>query len=722
MRRMMWGVALCAGVALAVEHELDYEVTWVGNDAVGKPEWVPHNVEAYIVPDDGDQFTNVNWEEGGGNVMHFDRDGKWRGAAMHTHGWGNQGGEAVAVNTKYAFLALRMENEGGGLKDPATWPPAGSHWKGISRRLRADFTKAAPFEGGKGGKGDTLAGCFKVVEEYPVKGSATIRGVYATEAELFVAVREKNAVHVYDAETMEEKRSWAVERPDRLAMDAERKTLWVLQAPEDLKTGAWALAACDPQDGKVIRRMELDKAVRPSAISIDAKNRLLVCDTGASQQVLIFEGVKDGRPRQRGTFGERNGIFGGPVPGRVGERRFNNLIGAGCDAQGNFYVACNGGTAEGGTVIESYTPGGKLRWRRYGLFFVDVADLDAATEQVIYSKDRRFEVDFTKPPGEQMRYAAYTANPWKYPDDPRLRLWPSCARFTRVQGQPLLFVTSMSKEFILAYRFNPKTDGETAIPAMYYTRNLSGAPAGWPPHRPEGKTWVWTDLNADGQFQPDEYQELDRAGGSTVYSDDAATIWQVGPQAAVGVPFKGFTAKGVPTWAWDAPVTHARPKELTQLRRFKLDRARDIALFGGATDAHKNQHWKPMGPALCAYKNASTANPELMWSVILPYDAGGAGHESKEPMSFEVAGDHVFVCYTRGLKEDNVRFAFVKVFALADGRFIGNMASEGRTGEIGLLDLEESMRVRLLKDGTYVVFLEDDYKGKNVIFKWKPQK
>ena len=48
------------------------------------------------------------------------------------------------------------------------------------------------------------------------------------------------------------------------------------------------------------------------------------------------------------------------------------------------------------------------------------------------------------------------------------------------------------------------------------------------------------------------------------------------------------------------------------------------------------------------------------------------------------------------------------------------MASENKMGEIGLLDIEESMLVRQLKDGTYVVFLEDDYKGKNVIFKWKP--
>ena len=719
---MILGAVLCAGMAMAVTHDLDYEVTWVGNDSNGKPEWVLHNIEAYIVTEDGDQFTNVFWEEGGGNVMTFNSDGIWGGAAKATHGWGNGGGEAVAVNSKYAFLALRMENEGGGLKDASTWPPAGSHWKGISRRLRADFTKGAPFEGGKGGKGDTLPRSFKVVAEFPVKENVTLRGVYATETELFVSVRERNVIYVYDTETMTEKRSWTLSRPDRIAMDVERKTLWVLQAPEDLKAGAWTLVACDPRNGKVIHRTELDKAIRPTSISIDPKNRLLMCDAGVSQQVLIFEGIGNRRPKQRGTFGERFGIFGGPVTGKVGEWRFANPVGAGCDAAGNFYVASSSGTSGGGTVIESYAPDGKMRWRRYGVFFVDMADLDKDTEQVIYSKERRFEVDFSKPAGEDMMYVAYTANPWEYPNDPRIHLWPSSARFTRINGNPLLFVTSMSREYIVAYRFNPETDGETAIPAMLYVRNQSGCPENWPPERPEAKSWVWTDLNGDGQFQANEFQPMERPAGVPFFSDDEGTIWQVSNDAATAVPFKEFTPHGIPTWSWDKPQTYARPKELKQLRRFKLDRTRDIALFGGTTEEHKNQHWKPMGPALCAYKKITTANPELMWSIILPYNLGSGGHESNEPMSFEVIGDYIFVGYNRGLKEDETRWAYVKVFSLADGSFIGNMSSEDAVGEIGLLDVEEAIFVRQLKDGTYIIFIEDDYKGKNVIFKWNPKK
>ena len=62
----------------------------------------------------------------------------------------------------------------------------------------------------------------------------------------------------------------------------------------------------------------------------------------------------------------------------------------------------------------------------------------------------------------------------------------------------------------------------------------------------------------------------------------------------------------------------------------------------------------------------------------------------------------------------------MKVYGLTDGRFIGNLVPERITGELGLLDLEDSLRVRQLHDGSYVVFLEDDYKAKSVMMRWRP--
>ena len=85
-----------------------------------------------------------------------------------------------------------------------------------------------------------------------------------------------------------------------------------------------------------------------------------------------------------------------------------------------------------------------------------------------------------------------------------------------------------------------------------------------------------------------------------------------------------------------------------------------------------------------------------------------------------VAGEYVFVAYTRGLKADGLKYAFVKVFTLATGAAVGNLVAEKELGEIGLLDIVQSVRAVRRSNGEYVVFLEDDDKAKVVMFRWQP--
>lgn len=718
MKLKLFFTALMA--AFPVAADLPCEVSWIGNDWNGNPDWVLQDVDDLFVTPEGDVYTHIGWEEGGGNVMHFDREGLWKGVAMHTHGWGYGGGEAVAVNTRYVFIAQHVENEGGGLVDAATWPAKGLRWQGVSRRLRSDFRKGASFTGGKGGKGDTIKESFKPVAEAPDGSPAKIRGLWATDSELFVSVKNEGIIRVYDTESMEEKRSWPAHRPDRMVMDANT-TLWVLLAPEDEKTGAWILAGFDTE-GEERSRLTFDSAVRPADLAIDAQGRLLVSDTGVSQQILIYEGLENAVPKPCGTFGKLHGIFGGPVTGRTGAQRFNHPRGIGADATGNLYVANSGSTGGGSTVLESYAPDGKLRWRRCGLFFVDLADLDTESEQSIYSKEERFTVDFSKPAGEQTTYAAYTVNPWKYPDDPRIHIWSANAWFLKLQEVPLLFVSNMGQNYVQAYRFNAATDGESAIPAALFSKqHVKEQQDGWPHGQPGSGAWCWTDRNGDGAMQGDEYDVIELEGGGCMFVDGQGTLWRVFRDAVYGTVFKGFTPQGAPQWAWTEARKIERPEEISELRRFKINATRDIAAFGGDAGADKHQHWKPMGPAVAVYRDVLKGAPVRMWSKVLPYSKGSSGHESAEPMSFEIAGEYLFVCYTRGLIEENIKNAFVKVFDLADGNEVGNLLPEHVTGELGLLDLEDALRVRQLRDGSYILFLEDDYKAKNVMIRWKPE-
>ena len=118
---------LAAG-EMPVAPRLNAEVSWIGNTWNGKTAWVPQDIDDLFVAPSGDIFTNVGWEEGGGNVTHFAADGSWQGVAGHTHGWGYEGGMAVCANTRYVFISGRAENEGGKLVDAGTWPPKGFTW------------------------------------------------------------------------------------------------------------------------------------------------------------------------------------------------------------------------------------------------------------------------------------------------------------------------------------------------------------------------------------------------------------------------------------------------------------------------------------------------------------------------------------------------------------------------------------------------------------------
>ena len=159
---------------------LNYTVSWLGNTFAEPNKWVQMDAAAMFVTTDGTVYLNVFWEEGGRNVGIY-KGGQCIGNAGHTHGWGYEGGEAVTANDKYLFIAQHVNNEGGGLNSPKTWPPKGKGWTGVSRRFRDG--RPAPFAGGKGGDGDTLKGCFLPVNEFDEKAPVAITGMASDERE-----------------------------------------------------------------------------------------------------------------------------------------------------------------------------------------------------------------------------------------------------------------------------------------------------------------------------------------------------------------------------------------------------------------------------------------------------------------------------------------------------------------------------------------------------------
>ncbi len=143
-------------------------------------------------------------------------------------------------------------------------------------------------------------------------------------------------------------------------------------------------------------------------------------------------------------------------------------------------------------------------------------------------------------------------------------------------------------------------------------------------------------------------------------------------------------------------------------------------IIGGTTDEHKNQHWKPMGPVIARYDDWGKPLQRLRWLIVAPYEKGSKGHSSCEPMGFDVAGDFIFVPYTGASKAMKFSTGHIEVFSIDDGKTIGFMEPDAEIGEIGLQDIRECLRAIKRKNGEYVIFLEDDYKSKILVYCWRP--
>lgn len=685
--------------------------SWIGNSYGGARKWVQQDIAALCVMPDGTVFTNVEWDEAGGNAGEY-KNGELVRYAMRTHGWGNNGGTAVGANSRYLYLGMQVHNERGGLVDPATWPEKGKQWFGISRRLRSDISQGASFPGGKGGKGNTLKEAFLVVAEVPADQKGALPGICADENRLYVADPHASSVKVYDAETMRLLSEWPVQGTGPLSLGPDGQ-LWMLQRASE--TAPAALRKIDPGTGDATK-VGFAAELRPTAFCFDAKGQFLITDD-VSQQIHFFE-MKEGKLQMTDRFGIEGGIASG-TPGKVGDRKLNQISAIGCDAEGNLYLAHAAQSGGGGAVLESYRLAGeRLNWRLFGLTFVDMADLDGES---VYTKEERFQMDFAKEPGREASYAAYTIGRLKYPQDPRLHIWSAGAWIRRIQDRPVLFVNDMNGDHLQIYRFQPETDGEVAIPSGFFAKKQVKAKEPWPPHQPEKGGWIWRDGSGDGAFDADEYERgegEDMPAAQGWWVDRAGGVWLASQKSGLRYfPVQGLDHCGNPKWDFTTMKTFPHPPEFKEVKRLRYDSTTDTLYLGGTSAEAANQHWKPMGPVLARYEGWLHGQQRLVWQVILPYAEGSAGHASCEPMSFDVAGDFIFVAYTGASKPQGVKTGRVEVFQSRDGREAGHLEPGAEIGEVGLQDIRETLTVRRRENGEYIVMIEDDYKSKVVMYR-----
>jgi hypothetical protein len=724
------------GRAGAANAALSYRTSWIGNTwGYGDKRWMQIDVEAMAVTPEGDVFTNAPWDEAGGELGQY-RDAQLVRHGGGSHGWGMLGGDAIAVNDKYVYAAQMIDSLGNEAAQRMNMPREGEEWFGLTRRSRADIRDGAPFEGQvRWASGNHLA--FLLIARGPSHEDDAIRGLAADAARLFVSNLKENRIEIFDADSMQPLGGFQAHQPGRIAIAADG-TLWVIEGIRSLRTRRVVHLT---RDGGALGELALPEGAAPVDLALDGQGRLLVADNGPRQQILIFtadhaassaSGVREGgQPEPHAlmhltaSLGEMGGIYAGKI-GAPGPQRFNGLTGVGVDRAGNVYVSMNGAGPRGfdagpgtfdGALIESYAPDGRRRFSLQGLLFVDGAQFVDGDPPSVYSGSKRFTLDLSRPTGEEWSYAGYTADRFHYPYDPYFHLGFGGQRgmplVREVGGHRLLYATDMYSAFLRIYRFEP--DRETAIPSGLFARShINGA---WPPNQPLQGEWIWRDASGKGNFAAASFDQntgsTDAPPLSGWWVDSLGDVWQgTDSQGVRCFPLQGFDRLGNPIYSYAALRQYPPPAPFNRIARLNYFPADDTMFVSGQTPGHpfNSDNWNSAGSQLARYDHWKSGKPVLRYLIDLP-DLGPPDWLSIN--GFAVAGRYIFAVESRS--------AIVRVFDRDSGRDLGRLKPGPEVGGTsGWTDVPMPITAQRLKSGEYLVFVEEDARGKVLMYRFTP--
>ncbi len=439
-----------------------------------------------------------------------------------------------------------------------------------------------------------------------------------------------------------------------------------------------------------------------TSLGIDRLNNLLmVTDMGPTRQTVRFYNPNNGQ------FVKQIGVPGGVWPENVGgdpskngvidtDLKFWDLVGCGTDAAGNIIVVMSDIYKQSGVSIKAFNPSGtQMLWELHADPFCDVADADRNLDgTIVYGPLSKFQMDYTKPAGQQYTKVAHTLNPYKYPNDWRLchvhntnnkNVGSSMVRY--VQGVKFLYITGMYGGLHI-YKFNTATDGEIAIPSQ------ERIPIG-------GKNHL--DVHDNG----DIYELL--------FNDQ-----KIRKTPAIGVNGNGDII-------WGAPVTYNRPAAFSKILSCSyVGGPNDEMLVGGFFPGDSDQNgWKHVGRRMVKYNNWNT-NPTVVWSHHFTtwHHMDAPVGQRRINQSMHAVGDYVFVDWLQynynGSNRQNSP-GVIDVFRLDNGQKVGEIfAGPEVMNQSSWHDLLISFHVMQRSNGEYIIISEENWKSKYLLFQWCP--
>lgn len=468
-----------------------------------------------------------------------------------------------------------------------------------------------------------------------------------------------------------------------LAPTARIPLIGALDAAISPKGDLWVLAAGSVH--RVARREKKEEQAipgleKPTAIAFDNEGRLLVCDDGRRQQVLTFDVAA--APRLVTAFGAEGGLLAG-IPGVVRPTKLFALRGAGTDAAGNLYVAMGyAGTPSGNCVIRSFDVRGALRWQVFSTAFVDTFGFDPSADgAVVYGRTTVFDLDLSQTkPSATTALRALTLDHLRHPDDDRIKYGCSVV-VRRLEGKRLLY---MIGQYGGGYRFYSFDE-----PAGMIARQVGQI-------HPDGETWAW-DVDDEG----------------AVWHGDA-------PNRTIRRHrFRGWSPSGAPQFGVDKLEIWPWPADFELVRRVIYEKTTDSLYLFGYLKGQAIDSWGVVGRTVRRIDGWLNGRKTVRYSAVLPTNPHGSDKGGPlSPQGVDVAGDYLFV----GMVKADEGVQYTHVLSLADGRYVGSLGPGPEVGgNAGWQDMPYPIQALKRKNGEYLVLVEEDWRGKNLLYRWRPE-
>ena len=603
--------------------------------------------------------------------------------------------------------------------------------------------------------------------------SSPVLGLAANNSYVWAADYANNAIHVYNASSMAPIATWTgIPGPSKMALDTTNNILWVVE-----NTGNNASSTIVGYDATVTGTATTkwgsvtcgtgQHTGAANAVAVDSSGRLVVADNGVFPET-ISDGTTtpyvmypkpdvgqvevyttgSGGPAYSYTFGAS--VFNGSTPGKVTAQGFHGITGLAFDGSGNFYVACAGDPHDvgSGTYLRKFNSdatSATQTWQLTGLQFVGGGSLDPANLNQFYSSYSGYSFNWANNPltgtgtGIAATWNMDLFNPGLYPTDqtttdltsdwllpgnagdnaPLNEDHPMVFEVRDIGGKPFLFTDAMNMGNMLGVM---RMNGNVAVPAVLFGYDRGG----WPADATKGKVFTWTDANGDGCMQASEFTinstpiaDMTLCGK---WIDDNANIWtctrltsgsglgeinevklQSTPLNSYGVPQYNMTA---PVNTWVAGTNNVtNDTDWTGLVEVAYLPASDTMIVAGNTSTHTSGATN-VYEVVRAYNNWSTASTTN--KVSHAWEADGTSWKG-----LYAAGSYVFA--SQGVNNVNA----ISVYALGAGTYEGQFTPSG-VSPTGLNDEDNPINVRVLSDGTYAVFQENDLTNNLTFYRWTP--